>query len=71
MRQYPGTAGIITVGADDSFFRPQGEKVATAMKEAGISVQLQTVAGGHTWQAWKAGLQHNLDWLMQRYGVLP
>ena len=71
VRQYPGTAGIITVGADDSFFRPQGEKVATAMKEAGISVQLQTVAGGHTWQAWKAGLQHNLDWLMQRYGVLP
>ncbi|WP_049830241.1 hypothetical protein [Arthrobacter sp. RIT-PI-e] len=59
------------MGADDAFYRPPGEQVAAAMKDAGVSVQLQTVPGGHTWQAWKAGLQNNLDWLMQRYGVLP
>lgn len=67
----PDIAGIITVGADDSFYRPQGEEVAAAMKKAGINVQLQTIPGGHTWAAWKAGLQNNVDWLMQRYGVVP
>lgn len=66
----PGTAGIITVGADDSFYRPQGEKVAAALTSAGVDVELQTVPGGHTWEAWNAGLQNNLDWLMQRAGVL-
>ncbi|MBG6224909.1 enterochelin esterase-like enzyme [Arthrobacter sp. CAN_A2] len=67
----PGTAGTITVGADDSFYRPQGEEVAAALKKAGVEVRLQTVPGGHTWEAWKAGLQDNVDWLMTRYGVLP
>lgn len=67
----PDIAGIITVGADDSFYRSQGEEVAAAMTKAGIDVQLQTVPGGHTWEAWKAGLQNNVDWLMQRYGVVP
>jgi len=67
----PDTAGVITVGADDSFYRPQGEEVAAAMTKANLAVQLQTVPGGHTWEAWRAGLQNNLDWLMQRYGVLP
>ncbi|MEG9248062.1 alpha/beta hydrolase-fold protein [Arthrobacter sp. Soc17.1.1.1] len=70
-KTFPGTAGIVTVGADDSFYRPQGEEVAAALQKAGVDVQLQTVPGGHTWEAWKAGLQNNLDWLMQRYGVLP
>ncbi len=70
-KSFPGTAGIVTVGADDSFYRPQGEEVAAALQKAGVDVQLQTVPGGHTWEAWKAGLQNNLDWLMRRYGVLP
>ncbi|MHA7286128.1 alpha/beta hydrolase [Arthrobacter sp. MDT3-44] len=70
-RSLAGTAGVITVGADDAFYRPQGEKVAAAMKQAKVDVRLQTVPGGHTWEAWRAGLQDNLDWLMQRYGVLP
>ncbi|MDQ0734572.1 alpha/beta hydrolase [Arthrobacter agilis] len=70
-KTFPDTAGIVTVGADDSFYRPQGQEVAAALQKAGVDVQLQTVPGGHTWEAWKAGLQNNLDWLMQRYGVLP
>jgi enterochelin esterase-like enzyme len=70
-RTFPGSAGIITVGADDSFYRPQGITVYDAAKAAGIDVQLQQVPGGHTWQAWRAGLQNNLDWLMRRYGTIP
>lgn len=70
-KKLPDTAGIVTVGADDGFYRPQGEEVAAALQKAGVNVQLQTVPGGHTWEAWRAGLQNNLDWLMKRYGVLP
>jgi enterochelin esterase-like enzyme len=67
----PDITGIVTVGADDSFYRPQGEAVAAALQDAGMDVQLQTVSGGHTWEAWRSGLQDNLDWLMERYGVVP
>jgi enterochelin esterase-like enzyme len=67
---FPDSAAIITVGADDSFYRPQGITVYNAAKAAGIDVQLQQVPGGHTWQAWRAGLQNNLDWLMGRAGTL-
>ncbi len=66
---FRGTAGIITVGAADGFYRPQGELVYTAAKAAGMDVTLQTMPGSHTWQAWRPGLQDNLDWLMRRYAV--
>lgn len=69
--RFPGSAGIVTVGADDSYYRPQGITVYTAAKAAGVDIQLQQVPGGHTWQAWGAGLQNNLDWLMRRYGIVP
>ncbi|MBG0739521.1 hypothetical protein IV500_08990 [Paeniglutamicibacter antarcticus] len=68
---FPATAGIITVGAADSFYKPQGEQVYAAAKAAGLNVTLQILPGAHTWQAWRAGLQNNLDWLMQRYAVTP
>ncbi|WP_434617687.1 alpha/beta hydrolase [Arthrobacter sp. A5] len=68
---FPDTAGLITVGAADSFYKPQGEQVYAAAKATGMNVTLQTVPGSHTWQAWRAGLANNLDWLMQRYGVVP
>ncbi|MET3205868.1 MULTISPECIES: hypothetical protein [unclassified Arthrobacter] len=69
--RFLGTAGVVTVGADDSFYRPQGIIVYTAAKAAGMEMQLHQVPGGHTWHAWSAGLQNNLDWLMRRYGTLP
>lgn len=67
--RFPTTAGIITVGADDSFYKPQGQQVYTATKAAGINVSLQILPGAHTWHTWRPGLQNNLPWLMQRYGV--
>ncbi|MEW1808486.1 alpha/beta fold hydrolase [Pseudarthrobacter sp. NPDC080039] len=69
--RFPGSAGVVTVGADDSFYRPQGITVYNAAKATGMDIQLQQVPGGHTWQAWSAGLQNNLDWLMRRYGTVP
>lgn len=70
-RRYPGSAGIVTVGQADSFYRPQGLQVFQAMKQAGIDVTLQEAPGGHAWPAWKFGVENNMDWLMTRLGVLP
>lgn len=68
-RHYPGVAGIVTVGADDGTYRPQGIEVYEAMRRAGIDVRLQEAPGGHAWPAWRYGVYHNMDWLMQRLGV--
>jgi enterochelin esterase-like enzyme len=68
-RKYPDTAGIVTVGTDDQFYRPQGIQVYQGMKKAGINVQLQDAPGGHAWPAWKYGVENNMNWLMARLGV--
>jgi enterochelin esterase-like enzyme len=67
---YPDSAGIVVVGADDSVYAPQGEKVAAAARSAGMEITLQKVPGAHSWQVWKAGLAQNLDWLGRRLGIL-
>jgi S-formylglutathione hydrolase FrmB len=68
-RKYPFTAGIVTVGTDDQFYRPQGIQVYEGMKQTGINVQLQDAPGGHAWPAWRYGVENNMDWLMARFGV--
>jgi S-formylglutathione hydrolase FrmB len=65
-RSYRNTAGVVTVGASDSFYRPQGIQVYEAMKQAGMDVRLQEAPGGHAWPAWKYGVYNNMDWLMAR-----
>lgn len=70
-RSYPHSAGLVTVGRADSFYRPQGIQVFEAMKRAGMDVVLQDAPGGHAWPAWKYGVENNMDWLLSRLGVLP
>lgn len=69
-RKYSGSAGIITVGADDPYYGAQASEVYQAMKRAGMDTQLQLAPGGHAWTAWKFGVENNMDWLMTRFGVL-
>ncbi|RAN79316.1 hypothetical protein B5P43_15510 [Bacillus sp. SRB_336] len=68
-RRYKGVAGVVTVGAGDTFYRPQGIEVFRAMKHARMDVRLQEAPGGHAWPAWRYGVYHNMDWLMVRLGV--
>ncbi|HJP78234.1 MAG TPA: alpha/beta hydrolase-fold protein [Pseudonocardiaceae bacterium] len=69
-RKYPGTAGMITAGHADSEYLPQQQKVYAVASSAGLDVHWLEVPGGHTWQAWGAGLQQSLDWLAQRTGLI-
>jgi enterochelin esterase-like enzyme len=69
-RKFPGVAGMITVGDDDGDYLPQQREVYQAASRAGLDVHWLEVPGGHTWQAWAAGLQQSLGWVAQRTGLI-
>ncbi|WP_404387332.1 hypothetical protein [Humibacillus xanthopallidus] len=67
---YARTEGIVVVGEDDETYGDEGREVYTAMRSAGIKVELQVVPGTHTWDAWQPALTANLPWLAYRLGLL-
>lgn len=67
---FPGLAGKIVVGREDTVYGPEGRQVYEAARAAGVDVQLQELPGGHSWLVWRAGLENNLDWLGARLGIL-
>lgn len=67
---FSSSYGIIVTGAQDTTYGPQGQQVYDAAKKAGMSVTLQVLPGGHSWEVWKPGLQNNLDWLTQHLGLI-
>lgn len=69
-RKFPGTAGMLTAGEQDSEYLPQQQKVHAVASRAGLDVRLVKVPGGHTWQAWGAGLERSLGWLAGRTGLI-
>nr|WP_246279683.1 alpha/beta hydrolase-fold protein [Psychromicrobium silvestre] len=66
--KFPHTTGVVLVGSTD-FYRPQGEEVYRALKNAGAKVTLQVATGDHSWEVWRPAFADNLGWLMKRYGV--
>ncbi|MFD2415160.1 alpha/beta hydrolase [Amycolatopsis pigmentata] len=69
-RKFPGSAGMITVGDADGEYRQQQREVYTVASRAGLDVRWLEVPGGHSWQAWGAGLEQSLDWLARRTGLI-
>jgi enterochelin esterase-like enzyme len=68
-RRYLQTAGQLVAGADDAEFRPQAERVAAALKTAGVPATLTVLPGSHTWDVWGPGLEMELPWLGTRLGL--
>lgn len=69
--RFPGSAGILTVGADDPVYRPQAEQVVAAARAAGMDVTLSVRPGGHTWALAGDGLAEFLPLMARRTGLLP
>ncbi|TVT24861.1 esterase [Amycolatopsis rhizosphaerae] len=69
-RTYPGTAGMITAGDADGEYLPQQQEVYAYCRRARLDVGWLEVPGGHTWQAWGAGLERSLGWLAVRTGLV-
>jgi S-formylglutathione hydrolase FrmB len=51
-RTFPDTQAYLVAGSEDTEYRPQAEKVYTALRAARIPATLTLLPGGHTWQVW-------------------
>jgi enterochelin esterase-like enzyme len=68
--RFPGTAGIVAVGRDDSTFRPQQQEVFAACQAAGMDVQWNEVPGGHTFVTWRSLFGQSVPWLAKRMELI-
>ncbi|WP_115726917.1 alpha/beta hydrolase [Actinomyces culturomici] len=66
---YSGVAGILSVGAQDTGYKPGVEKLTAAAKAAGLEVEMRTYPGTHSWSVWSVALPDALDWLGKRVGI--
>ncbi|MER7753056.1 alpha/beta hydrolase-fold protein [Kitasatospora sp. NPDC097643] len=69
-KQFPDTAGIFVVGANDSDYKPMQEKAYAAAQAAGMKVGYQTVPGWHSWVVFRQAFEQNLNWLAQQTGLV-
>jgi S-formylglutathione hydrolase FrmB len=70
-KQFPGTAGYLVAGEQDTVYGPQAQRVFAACQAAGMDVQLHVKPGGHTFEVWGPGLEEALPWLATRLGMTP
>jgi S-formylglutathione hydrolase FrmB len=68
---FPGTAGFLVAGEQDTEYGPQAQRVFAACKAAGMDVRLDVKPGGHTFEVWGPGLEDALPWLATRLGMTP
>ncbi len=67
--RFPDSAGVVAVGADDTVYRPEAQKVAAAATAAGMTINYLEVPGGHTFDVWAAEFRAAVPWLMPRLGL--
>ncbi|QII00876.1 esterase family protein [Rhodococcoides fascians A21d2] len=67
---FPDSAGAFVAGSDDEEFRPQTERAFEAAGAAGLDVHYSELPGGHSMQVWAPALEHEMDWLGERLGLL-
>jgi S-formylglutathione hydrolase FrmB len=70
-RKFPGTAGFLVAGEQDTMYLPEAQRVFPACKAAGMDVRLDLKPGGHSWDVWGPGLDDALPWLATRLGMTP
>jgi S-formylglutathione hydrolase FrmB len=63
-RRFPGSAGVLVVGADDQPYPDEQKVVAAACEQAGMLIE----AGGHDRDVWTAAFDRNLPRLAERMG---
>jgi S-formylglutathione hydrolase FrmB len=68
-RSLPGSAAMVVAGDHDNVYRPQQRRVADALGQAGVDVQLVTLHGGHSWSVWGPAIDRALPWLADRMAL--
>lgn len=69
-QRYPGSAGVVLVGTQDTDYRPQARVVAAAARAAGMSIAYVELPGSHSWPFWRAAFGRELPWLAARMGLV-
>lgn len=70
--RFEGRAVYFGAGSRDPEFMAYMDELSAAARQAGFTVRAQPVANtGHSWEAASLGLPAALDFLAQRWGILP
>lgn len=69
-RSFPHSVVLVAVGAQDSRYRPQAQRLTSGLEAAGASVRRATAPGGHSWVVWRAVLSAELPWLTHRLNLV-
>lgn len=69
--RYAGSAGLITVGREDTLYRSDAQRVLEGARSAGIPVRFAEVPGGHSWPMAIDALIAGLPWIAGRTGLIP
>ena len=67
--RFPGSAGAVVVGHQDSDYRPAAREVAAAAQAAGMSIRYVVLPGTHNWPFWRGAFGRELPWLAARMGL--
>lgn len=70
-RHFPGSAGVIAVGAEDHVYGPGERTVLAATRAAGMATRLTELPGGHSWAVATTALTGSLSWIAGRGGLTP
>jgi enterochelin esterase-like enzyme len=65
----PDCSFLLVVGNRDNAYRPQQERVAAALRKAGVPVELALLNGGHSWAVWGGGVDRGFPFLAERMGL--
>jgi enterochelin esterase-like enzyme len=68
---FPDTSAALVVGASDTLFGPQQQRVLAACRRAGMQANLLVLPGGHDWKVWWSGLSQELPWIGRTTGLTP
>jgi S-formylglutathione hydrolase FrmB len=69
--RFPGSAGFLVGGAQDTRYLPQAKRVHGATKAAGMDVRMVVIPGDHSFDVWGPGLSDALPWLGTRLRLTP
>jgi S-formylglutathione hydrolase FrmB len=67
--RFPHSAGVFVAGSNDRGYTPQQRTMYLAALHAGMKVTFMELPGGHSWQVWRGGLDHNVAWLASQLGI--
>lgn len=68
-RRYDGVHGVFSAGESDTEYLPAARELKAAADAAGMTTELRTYPGTHSWAVWSQALADQVGWLGDRLGL--